>query len=86
MGTILLEVTIQTQVLDLLLELIQQFGMAMLFITHDLGVICKVAYDLCVMQSGQIVEYGPVKKQSGPHLTNTHSACWQQYLVHKNFS
>ena len=59
-----LEVTIQTQVLDLLLELIQQFGMAMLFIAHDLGIICKVAYDLCVMQSSQIVEEGPVKTHS----------------------
>ena len=48
--------------------MIQRFGMAMLFITHVLGVICKVADDLCVMQSGQIVEEGPVKKL----LTSSH--------------
>jgi ABC-type microcin C transport system duplicated ATPase subunit YejF len=60
--TTALDVTIQAQVLDLLLELRQRFGMAMLFITHDLGVIGKVADDLCVMQSGQIVEEGPVQK------------------------
>ena len=60
--TTALDVTIQAQVLDLLLELRQRFGMAMLFITHDLGVIGKVADALCVMQSGQIVEEGPVKK------------------------
>ena len=60
--TTALDVTIQAQILDLLLELRQRFGMAMLFITHDLGVIGKVADALCVMQSGQIVEEGPVKK------------------------
>ncbi len=60
--TTALDVTIQAQVLDLLLELRQRFGMAMLFITHDLGVIGKVADDLCVMQSGQIIEEGPVQK------------------------
>ena len=60
--TTALDVTIQAQVLDLLLELRQRFGMAMLFITHDLGVIGKVADALCVMQSGQIVEEGPAKK------------------------
>jgi ABC-type dipeptide/oligopeptide/nickel transport system ATPase component len=61
-STTALDVTIQAQVLDLLLELRQRFGMSMLFITHDLGVIGKVADYLCVMQSGQIVEEGPVKK------------------------
>ena len=60
--TTALDVTIQAQVLDLLLELRRRFGMAMLFITHDLGVIGKVVDALCVMQSGQIVEEGPVKK------------------------
>ena len=60
--TTTLDVTIEAQVLDLLLELRQRFGMAMLFITHDLGVIGKVADDLCVMQSGQILEEGPAKK------------------------
>ncbi len=47
-----------------MLELRQRFGMAMLFITHDLGVIGKVADDLYVMQSGHIVEERPVKKHS----------------------
>jgi microcin C transport system ATP-binding protein len=53
-----LDVTIQAQILKLLKELQTRFGMAMLFITHDLGVVQKVADRVCVMQDGEIVEAG----------------------------
>ncbi len=56
--TTALDVTIQAQILKLLSELQSKFGMAMLFITHDLGVVRKVAKRLCVMQQGEIVETG----------------------------
>lgn len=56
--TTALDVTIQAQVLELMLELREQMGMAMLFITHDLGVIGKVADNVTVMQQGRIVEAG----------------------------
>ena len=56
--TTALDVTIQAQILKLLRELQSKFGMAMLFITHDLGVVRKVAKRLCVMQQGEIVETG----------------------------
>ncbi|MDH3701373.1 MAG: ABC transporter ATP-binding protein [Alphaproteobacteria bacterium] len=56
--TTALDVTIQAQILKLLGELQSKFGMAMLFITHDLGVVRKVAKRLCVMQQGEIVETG----------------------------
>ena len=57
----------------------------MLFITHNLGVICKVADDLCVMQSGQIVEEGPVKK-TPDLISRIYKPLAEQYLVPKNFS
>ncbi len=60
--TTALDVTIQAQVLELLLELREQTGMAMLFITHDLGVISKVADKVMVMQKGRVVESGSVKQ------------------------
>jgi microcin C transport system ATP-binding protein len=60
--TTALDVTIQAQILKLLKELQTKFGMAMLFITHDLGVVCKVADRVCVMQHGKIVEEG----ETGP--------------------
>lgn len=60
--TTALDVTIQAQVLELLLELREQFGMAMLFITHDLGVISKVADNICVMKQGMAVETGPAEQ------------------------
>ena len=56
--TTALDVTIQAQILKLLNELQERFGMAVLFITHDLGVVRKVANRVCVMQSGEIVETG----------------------------
>lgn len=55
--TTALDVTVQAQVLDLLKQLMEKFGMAMILITHDLGVIAEAANDVAVMYAGRIVEY-----------------------------
>ncbi len=60
--TTALDVTVQAQILKLLKELQRDTGMAMLFITHDLGIVRKVADRVCVMTKGRIVEDGPVKQ------------------------
>jgi microcin C transport system ATP-binding protein len=60
--TTALDVTIQAQILTLLKDLQKRFGMAVLFITHDLGVVRKVSDRLCVMQKGEIVEAGPTRQ------------------------
>ncbi len=57
--TTALDVTIQAQILDLLAELKQSENMALLFITHDLGIVRKIADRVCVMKHGEIVETGP---------------------------
>ena len=57
--TTALDVTIQAQILDLLAEIQKAEGMGMLFITHDLKIVRKVADRVCVMQEGKIVEAGP---------------------------
>jgi microcin C transport system ATP-binding protein len=56
--TTALDVTIQAQILKLLKELQQRLGMAMLFITHDLGIVRRMADRVCVMTDGEIVEQG----------------------------
>jgi microcin C transport system ATP-binding protein len=56
--TTALDVTIQAQILELLLKLKSEFNMAMLLITHDLGIVRKMADRVCVMNSGEIVEHG----------------------------
>ena len=56
--TTALDVTIQAQILDLLLKLKSEFNMAMLLITHDLGIVRKMADRVCVMTNGEIVERG----------------------------
>src|SRR5205085_3631046 len=58
--TTALDVTIQAQILDLLQDLQKRLGMAILIITHDLGVIAEVADEVIVMYAGKIVESAPV--------------------------
>jgi microcin C transport system ATP-binding protein len=60
--TTALDVTVQAQILSLLKELQMRLGMAMLFITHDLGIVRKLADTVCVMKEGKIVETGPVER------------------------
>jgi microcin C transport system ATP-binding protein len=59
--TTALDVTVQTQILALLKKLQKQNGMAMLFITHDLAIVRRIADRVCVMKSGEIVETGAVE-------------------------
>ncbi|MDJ0752220.1 MAG: ABC transporter ATP-binding protein [Ardenticatenaceae bacterium] len=58
--TTALDVTTQAQILDLMLELQQEFNMAIMFITHDLGVVAEIADDVAVMYLGNVVEYSDV--------------------------
>ncbi|WP_299208547.1 ABC transporter ATP-binding protein [uncultured Tateyamaria sp.] len=60
--TTALDVTIQAQILDLLADLKAAEGMGLLFITHDLGIVRRIADRVCVMQNGEIVETGPTKE------------------------
>jgi microcin C transport system ATP-binding protein len=57
--TTALDVTVQAQILELLKELQARMGMAMLFITHNLGIVRKMADTTCIMTKGEIVERGP---------------------------
>lgn len=58
--TTALDVTTQAQILDLLRSLQEEYGMAMLFITHDLGVVAEIADEVAVMYLGDVVEQGDV--------------------------
>ncbi|MBZ0162136.1 MAG: ABC transporter ATP-binding protein [Notoacmeibacter sp.] len=60
--TTALDVTIQAQVIALMKDLVAEFGMAILFITHDLGVIAQTADRVAVMYLGRIIETGPVRQ------------------------
>jgi microcin C transport system ATP-binding protein len=57
--TTALDVTVQAQILELLAKLKEKNGMSMLFITHDLGIVRRIADRVCVMTKGKIVETGP---------------------------
>ncbi len=60
--TTALDVTIQAQILDLLADLKARQGLSMLFITHDLGIVRRIADRVCVMKDGEIVEHGATQR------------------------
>ncbi|MEZ5823486.1 MAG: ABC transporter ATP-binding protein [Geminicoccaceae bacterium] len=70
--TTALDVTVQAQILKLLQDLKAEFGMSILFITHDLGVVANIADDIVVMYRGQLMETGPhdalLQDPSHPYL------------------
>src|SRR5271163_23640 len=57
-----LDVTVQAQIIALLKDIQSRLGMSLLFITHDLGIVRKIAQRVCVMKDGKIVEHGPVEQ------------------------
>lgn len=75
--TTALDVTVQAEILDLMRDLQSQKGMAILFITHDFGVVAQMAHQVGVMQSGKIVEQGETKSL----LSNPRHAYTQQLLA-----
>lgn len=60
--TTALDVTIQAQVIDLMKDLVAEFGMGIIFITHDLGVVAQTADKVAVMYLGKMIEQGPVRE------------------------
>jgi microcin C transport system ATP-binding protein len=60
--TTALDVTVQAQIIKLLQDIQKRLGMSLLFITHDLGIVRKIAQRVCVMKEGKIVEHGAVEQ------------------------
>lgn len=60
--TTALDVTVQAQIIDLLLRLKQSLSMSLVFISHDIGIVSRIADCIAVMRNGKILEYGPVRQ------------------------
>ena len=75
--TTALDVTIQAEILDLLRDMRRGLGLAMLLITHDLGVVAETADRVAVMYAGRIVEQGPVRDVLRDPQHPTREDCWR---------
>ena len=73
--TTALDVTVQAQILELMKELREKLGMAILLITHDLGVVAEMVDEVAVMYGGKIVERGPVTEIFATRSTPTRRRC-----------
>ena len=60
--TTALDVTVQAQIIDLVRTIRRHTGAAMIFVTHDFGLVAELADHVCVMYAGQMIEYGPVER------------------------
>jgi ABC-type dipeptide/oligopeptide/nickel transport system ATPase component len=73
--TTALDVTVQAQILELMKELRERLGMAIMLITHDLGVVAEMVDEVAVMYAGRVVERGPVERSSRARSTPTPRRC-----------
>ena len=75
--TTALDVTVQAQIVELLNELRETHGLAVLFVTHDLALISELSDEVAVMYAGQVVEHRLPQISSPVHCTPTRRRCWQ---------
>ncbi len=71
--TTALDVTVQAQIIALLKDIQKRLGMSLLFITHDLGIVRKIAQRVCVMKDGKIVEAGAVERVFAAPAASLHA-------------
>ena len=84
-----LDVSIQAQVLNLLMDLQEQYGLTYMFVTHDLSVVKHISNDICVMYLGQLVETAPSKRLFDQPLhpyTKARSPLWILHTPCSGFS
>lgn len=74
--TTALDVTVQAQILELIARLQQDRGLGVVMITHDLGVVARVAHEVLVMYGGRAAEQAPVDQLFAGKPTRTPGACW----------
>ena len=78
--TTALDVTIQSQILSLLEEIKAEFGMGMILISHDMGVIASCADRVAVMYAGQVIESAPKARSVQTRCgIRTHRRCWSRF-------